>query len=110
MLFSAVDLTDDMHGLADVVVQSEEEDRGVHHARRLVIQRAEELYKVARIRSDRAEPTRELESRAEVFIIGRSSTAACPPQHPRDSASGVRLQGEYRGDIEVGRSVRGSAA
>src|SRR3990170_4887499 len=70
VLLSAVHLTDDVHGLADFVVQSEEEDRCVHHARRLVVERAEELYKITRIRSDRSKSTRELESSTELFIIG----------------------------------------
>jgi hypothetical protein len=109
MLLTTVDLTDNMHGLTDVVVESEEEDRGVHHSRRLVVERPEELYKIARVRSDRAESTRELESRARLFFIGGRRLQHVPHGTHVIGVS-VRLQGQYRCHIEVGRPVRGSAA
>jgi hypothetical protein len=40
---SAVHLTDDLDGLARLVVEGEEEDRRVHDARRFVIESAKQL-------------------------------------------------------------------
>src|SRR6266576_302962 len=62
----AVHLTDDLDGLARLVVEGEEEDRGIHHARRLVVESAEQLGEVARLGAERADTVSGLESRAEV--------------------------------------------
>ena len=83
MLLPAVHLTHDLHGLTHFVVDREEEDRGVHHARRLVVQRAEQLYEIARIGRERSEPTRELESRTKLIVIrGRLQHVPQPPGSP----------------------------
>ena len=87
VLFAPIDLTNDVHRLAHLVVQSEEEDGRIHHTRRLVVERAEQLYEVARIGRDRAESTRELESRAMLSIIYGRRLQHVPHSH-RVSASG----------------------
>ena len=89
MLLAAVHLTHDLHGLTHFVVDREEEDRGVHHARRLVVQRAEQLYEIARIGRERSEPTRELESRAKLIVI-RGRRLQHVPQPP--ASPGVKLR------------------
>ena len=81
---TAIHLTDDLHGLARFVVDGEEEDRGVHRSRGLLIERAEELHEVVGVGAKRSEPTRELESRAKLFVRGQLTQHVPPsPTRPR---------------------------
>jgi len=69
MFLASVHLTDDVHGLARVVVSGEEEDRRIHDARGLVVKSAEQLSEVARIGADRSEPTGQLDARTELIVV-----------------------------------------
>src|SRR6185503_11360985 len=91
VLIAAVHLPDHLHGLADFVIRREQEDGRIHHARRLVVHRAEQLYEIARIRSERPEATRKLESRAQVIVMhGRRLQHV--PQPPASHRVNLRAQ------------------
>ena len=69
MFLAAVHLANDLHRLARLVVHREEKDRRVHHPRRFLIERPEQLREVAGFCAQRAKPTRRLESGAELVVF-----------------------------------------
>jgi len=68
VLDAAVHLADDLHGLTRLVVEREEKNRRIHHARSLVIESAEQLREVASAGSEGAEPARKFESHAKLRL------------------------------------------
>ena len=98
MFFAAVDLTDDLDGLARLVVQGKEEDRRVHHARGLLVESAEQLGQVARLGTERSEATRRLQSRAQLLICG--SRVQHVPHRRRRGTELLCLGAKNIGDAE----------
>ena len=85
----AVHLADDLHGGARLVVEREEKDRRIHHARSLFMESAEQLRQVAGAGSERSEPIRKIESRAKLLLARSHSSRHLPPTVWRYSAAVV---------------------
>src|SRR5712692_4820282 len=93
MLDAAVHLTDDLDGLTHLVVEGEKKHRRIHHARSLVIESAEQLREVARVGTERFEPTRKLESHVTLLLTYSERGQHVPP---RRSAEMMCLQAKNK--------------
>ena len=68
MLDTAVHLAHDLHGLGGLVIDGEEKDRRLHHARGLVVERPEKLGEIAGAGGELFQPAGNLKWRLRLCL------------------------------------------